>query len=1099
VRVSKRTLLRLNMAYRILEESDESDMVKKLERLPIYILLYFNLSRRMESVADSLADAYFNDCIRIIALKKGKTIEPVTKDALLKELRKSIAIDKGIIRSYTKFRLSLRNYTGNFIFKIKLAVGYGVFRLKNFFGIEDPIVKTTEDNLEELLSESTSISSNEVLQEAEVKRIFKRFFNELVRLNIPHDDSITIALNDVLHVMTDKNTGLFEKFDEIGKLNVPLLFFSMTNKNQTLTLKLLSVLKQELSAWLIPIDASSILNSPGITRKILRQTLEDGLNSAFASQVEEVGDLAEQERLRLRDARDEEQRLRFLDQERLREERLSRVVAAPIAASDAQTLMPRARTREEKVKIPLKDRLEILLANENGLRIMARIHQKQSKGLNGLLKQLAESSGTAFEDVRSRFNHLAHAHEMSPDEYFRYLSLGENKYEQESRVLLDEYLLYSHQTANLSILIHKDASYLANNWERYQDKILAKLNHSFSPENMEETDRSSMYSWLPGVYRFSVLGDKYLIYVRYYKEEKKLVVFGFDTQDVFKNEDNLLKDDFIDYLDDFYINYPNFDVFMKKAAVESGQLQSQGADAAMSTEGGRVEREEYEFTDEMVKTIFKGLFTQLKRKKINYDERLIQLLTKSLEVVVSNDPQYEFRRMEAISEFKIFTLFFQMAHNNEFLANKFFEAFKSGLINYILPQDMTLDSMMETKALERDLNAVIQSVLGDQADLNIKLSIISRDMEISRRDYKIAFGEMLDESFREEREEIGRVASHERQRARLQEEQERQQRFLESEALRKPKLAPITPTVIAVQSKTPIVQQAKELKPQKDALDVLLQKEEGLRIMANIQQRQSKGLRGLLLQLSQISRVPFEKVGPRFNLVAHAHEMSGEEYFNYLSKGENKFDEGGRAEEHQFSWPQEADLHISIHKNPAYLVNNWEKFKDKIIAKLNDAFSPENIAETRKSSMYAWLPGIFRFKIIGEKYFMYVRYYEEGKQLVVFGFDTSGAFFSENNLLTDGFLTYLDDFNNNYSSYSAFIKDMQDGEVEELQDAAMKQGSDFYKGGIDLTQLGLNFGQGIKFHLDPAQLAQLQSATGLVPMIVNIQLLKNPQEFLGIN
>ena len=59
------------------------------------------------------------------------------------------------------------------------------------------------------------------------------------------------------------------------------------------------------------------------------------------------------------------------------------------------------------------------------------------------------------------------------------------------------------------------------------------------------------------------------------------------------------------------------------------------------------------------------------------------------------------------------------------------------------------------------------------------------------------------------------------------------------------------------------------------------------------------------------------------------------------------------------------------------------------------------------------------------------------------------------------------------------------------------------EGGIDLTLAkGVlqtkNSGSEIKFHLDPAQLAQLQNAPGFVPVIINIQPLKSLSEFLGI-
>ncbi len=58
------------------------------------------------------------------------------------------------------------------------------------------------------------------------------------------------------------------------------------------------------------------------------------------------------------------------------------------------------------------------------------------------------------------------------------------------------------------------------------------------------------------------------------------------------------------------------------------------------------------------------------------------------------------------------------------------------------------------------------------------------------------------------------------------------------------------------------------------------------------------------------------------------------------------------------------------------------------------------------------------------------------------------------------------------------------------------------KGGIDLTSdkaLSVqNNGQGIKFHLDPAMLQQLQNAPGFVPVIINIQPLTNLRQFLGL-
>ena len=58
-------------------------------------------------------------------------------------------------------------------------------------------------------------------------------------------------------------------------------------------------------------------------------------------------------------------------------------------------------------------------------------------------------------------------------------------------------------------------------------------------------------------------------------------------------------------------------------------------------------------------------------------------------------------------------------------------------------------------------------------------------------------------------------------------------------------------------------------------------------------------------------------------------------------------------------------------------------------------------------------------------------------------------------------------------------------------------------GGIDFTQARMNIqtqntGEGIKFHLDPAQLAQLQNAEGFVPVIISMQPMVNVRKFLGI-
>jgi len=71
--------------------------------------------------------------------------------------------------------------------------------------------------------------------------------------------------------------------------------------------------------------------------------------------------------------------------------------------------------------------------------------------------------------------------------------------------------------------------------------------------------------------------------------------------------------------------------------------------------------------------------------------------------------------------------------------------------------------------------------------------------------------------------------------------------------------------------------------------------------------------------------------------------------------------------------------------------------------------------------------------------------------------------------------------------------------IKETGDVAMNK-----TGGIDLTPANMhlqtkNAGEGIKFHLDPAQLAKLQNAPGFTPVIINIQPMKDLPGFLGMN
>ena len=72
-----------------------------------------------------------------------------------------------------------------------------------------------------------------------------------------------------------------------------------------------------------------------------------------------------------------------------------------------------------------------------------------------------------------------------------------------------------------------------------------------------------------------------------------------------------------------------------------------------------------------------------------------------------------------------------------------------------------------------------------------------------------------------------------------------------------------------------------------------------------------------------------------------------------------------------------------------------------------------------------------------------------------------------------------------------------------LGDQLNDRGMITHTGGIDLTPANMNLqtqnnGGSIQFHLDSAQLQQLQNASGFVPVIINIQPMTNLRVFLGL-
>ena len=88
--------------------------------------------------------------------------------------------------------------------------------------------------------------------------------------------------------------------------------------------------------------------------------------------------------------------------------------------------------------------------------------------------------------------------------------------------------------------------------------------------------------------------------------------------------------------------------------------------------------------------------------------------------------------------------------------------------------------------------------------------------------------------------------------------------------------------------------------------------------------------------------------------------------------------------------------------------------------------------------------------------------------------------------------------------FVAYQKDHDPAMKTSQRRAASKDKYAMVNGGIDLSQVNRiiqnqDSGQGIKFHIDAAQLAQLQSTPGFVPVIINIQPLKNLSAFLGVS
>ncbi|MBF0571304.1 MAG: hypothetical protein HQL12_05470 [Candidatus Omnitrophica bacterium] len=205
----------------------------------------------------------------------------------------------------------------------------------------------------------------------------------------------------------------------------------------------------------------------------------------------------------------------------------------------------------------------------------------------------------------------------------------------------------------------------------------------------------------------------------------------------------------------------------------------------------------------------------------------------------------------------------------------------------------------------------------------------------------------------------------------------------------------------------------------------------------------------------------------------------------------------------------------------------------KIIDRINNVLADSLEAP---AYMYPDYPGLYRLRLAGQgsvELRVYVKSYnQEGQRiLVIIGVASSNEVHQngKKRKLEDDVTGILEKFKPK-AVYGTFDKLQASGlDLQKMQDAAMDalgtdelsfEGihsplnamnknvnmgngeSEIYKGGIDLSSAGMNLqtqnnAGGIKFHLDPAKLAQLQNAPGFVPVIINIQPVTDLRNFLG--
>ncbi|MBF0595819.1 MAG: methyltransferase domain-containing protein [Candidatus Omnitrophica bacterium] len=121
------------------------------------------------------------------------------------------------------------------------------------------------------------------------------------------------------------------------------------------------------------------------------------------------------------------------------------------------------------------------------------------------------------------------------------------------------------------------------------------------------------------------------------------------------------------------------------------------------------------------------------------------------------------------------------------------------------------------------------------------------------------------------------------------------------------------------------------------------------------------------------------------------------------------------------------------------------------------------------------------------------RYYLGGTKIVVDSLSSSPRPLNEDDKTTA--LAVLNDFVRN--NVESTLRPLVEGKIRELSSSIDNGGIDFNPGRMDMQVQ--NSGDDINFSFDPAMIQQLQHASGLSPIIIDMQPFNNAQSFFGLS